>query len=107
MGSALPSSGSPFSRIISTEEDEIRRISDWKLKQIPVVFDDGHVSPEEAKIRDAIRLYITSEDEEEEALSTLTSLIWDEDDPEWEQAHEAEDESVCPDSPIVLVQVGN
>ena len=76
------------------------------MKQIPVEFDDGHVSPEEAKIRDAIRLYITSEDEEEEALSTLTSQIWDEDDPGWEQAHEAEDESVCPDSPIVLVNEG-
>ena len=88
------------------KEDEIKRISDWKLKQIPVLFDDGHVSPGEAKIRDAIRLYITSEDEEEEALSTLTSQIWDKDDPGWEQAHEAEDESVCPDSPIVLVNEG-
>ena len=76
------------------------------MKQIPLLFDDGHVSPGEAKIRDAIRLYITSEDEEEEALSTLTSQIWDEDDPGWEQAHEAEDESVCPDSPIVLVNEG-
>ena len=81
-------------------------ISDWKLKPIPVVLDDGHVSPEEAKIRDTIRLYITSDDEEEEALSTLTGHIWDEDDPEWEQVHEAEDESVCPDSPIVLVNEG-
>ena len=85
------------------KKDEIRRISDWKLKQIPVVFDNGHVSPEEAKIRDAIWLYITSDDEEEEALSMLTSQIWDEDDPEWEQVHEAEDESVCPGIPIVLV----
>jgi hypothetical protein len=47
------------------KEDEIRRISNWKLKQIPVLFDDGHVSPEEAKLRDAIRFYITLDDEEE------------------------------------------
>lgn len=39
-------------------------------------------------------------------MSTLTSQIWDEDDPDWEQVHEAEDESVCPDSPIVLVNEG-
>jgi hypothetical protein len=65
--------------------------------------DDGHVSPEEAKIRDAIIAYITSEDEEEEALSTMTSQIWDEEDPEWESIHEAEVESVCPDRPMALV----
>ena len=27
------------------EVDEIRRIFNWKLKQIPVLYDDGHVSP--------------------------------------------------------------
>ena len=63
------------------------------------MFNDGHVGPEEAKVIDAIRLYITSSDEEEEALSTLTSQIWDEDDPGWEQARR-EHEQASRDNPL-------
>ena len=86
------------------EEDEIKRIFDWKVEAATSICMMMNMSsPEEAKIRDAIRAYITSENEEEEALSMLTSQIWDEEDAEWECIHEAEVESVCPDSPVALV----
>jgi hypothetical protein len=93
----------------SLAAQELQRMSTWKQRRLPVACDGPiilctDVGQEEEKIREAIRGFITSDNDD--VCSESTSTTTDHEARDLQEISAQEEETVTPDSPLILVTEG-